>query len=666
MLLDLLKNIADQPDDADFHSLEQLLKHLRPMDENYPEESISRIDALTNLLASRADLLTGLQRHIDNLLLPRRHLYLYADTGILDNEGLVTGIWRRINERLLPPVADDAYLDDAFSRLIRRGRDAAWIEAVPDECWVNLIRLLLNGKRRDEVSQHARLQQLDALRVLSHRVSAMGVEPELVRKHSALKDFESPFLALSAETERFVRHQREQLQGLREGGIDHLQMQVLMEQCHDMLRKIRRQTSRQGVSVSLTHLLVRLQQNLQRMALMLDFIADDAHLKPLLLVRLLKLMSHAERQRRSIRALFSRNTELLARNITEHASETGDHYVTTNHAGFFGMWRSAGKAGFIVAFMALIKILSARLALAPIAQAMLYSLNYSFGFMLIHALHGIIATKQPAMTASHIAASIEDVPDRKVERQLGKLTQLCVDVFRSQLIAIFGNVGIAFPVALLIGLAWQSGNDVGPVSAVKSLQLLHDLSPIDSLALFHAAIAGFFLFLSGIISGYYDNQAIYSRIPERVAALHLLRRLSAARRERIAAYLRHNLGALAGSFYFGIMLGSMGTIGEILGLPLDIRHIAFATANFAYALIGLDFQVSWQVWVISIFGIAAIGLTNLGVSFSLALMLALKSRGVQFRLWLPLLKLILQHLRKHPRDFFWPPSSIAVTPTDQR
>lgn len=656
MLIDTLEAIAVSPENDQFHLLERLLQSLRPIKGKAPETAITALQTLIQLLSHRSELLNGLQTYIDALLLPRRHLQLYADTGILANEGMAAGIWRRLNERLLPPLAHDEYLDDAFSRLIQRGRDANWIEAIPENEWAQLFALLLEAPRNTAVHQHARLQQLAALRVLAHRVSALGLESEFVRNYPAVEDFESPFLALSNETEHFVRHQREHMQGLREDCIDHLQMQVLMAQCHDTLRKVRRQASEQGVSISLTYLLVRLEQSLQRMTLMLSFIAGSKDLQPMLLARFLKTMSHAERQSRSIRALFSRNTELLARNITEHASETGDHYVTSNAAGFFNMWRSASKAGFIVALMALLKILSVRLALAPFGQAFIYSMNYSLGFMLIHLIHGTIATKQPAMTAAYIAASLEDIPDRTAERQLEKLALLCINVFRSQLVAIAGNIGIAFPVALLISMAWLWGNGSNPASPDKALHLLEELSPIDSLAIFHAAIAGFFLFLSGIISGYYDNQAIYSRTPERLAALGIFRRLSVVRRQRLAAYLRHNLGALAGNFYFGLMLGSMGTVGFILGLPLDIRHIAFASANFAYALVGLDFNIGWQVWLKSLIGIAAIGLTNLGVSFALALMLALKSRGVQFRLWLPLLKLILQHLRKHPRDFFWPPS----------
>lgn len=654
MLKDILDEIAAAPDSGQLKPLGRLLKQLRPIDRSRPETSEIQIEALMNRLAHSPEHLRGLRIYLAAMLSGRRQIHLYTDTGILSNEGLSSGIWRRINERLLPRIPDDDYLDEAFSRLIRRGKDAEWIEAVSDETWARLFAMLLPAEEDGDSGSHVRLEQLNALRVLAHRVCAMGLEPELVRNYPEVEDYESPFMALSSETDRFVRHQHALLTGLRDDGIDHRQIEVLMEQCRDVLRKVRRLAARQGASVSLTYLLVRISQSLDRMALLLAFLDADREQLPALLTRFLKLMSRSEARSHSTRALVSRNTELLARNITEHASVTGDHYVTTTRAGFFGMWVSASKAGVIVAFMALIKILSARLALAPLGQAFIYSMNYSFGFMLIHLLHGTIATKQPAMTASHIAASIEDAGDRRPERHLGKLAQLCIDVFRSQLIAILGNVCLAFPVALLIGLGLHALGS-HPADADKANHLLHDLSPIHSLAIFHAAIAGVFLFLAGIISGYYDNKAIYSRIPERVAAHRLLRWLPDARRERLAGYLRRNLGALAGNFYFGIMLGSMGTIGFILGLPLDIRHITFAAANFAYALVALDFMISWQTWVITVLGVAAIGLTNLGVSFSLALMLALKSRGVRFRLWWPLLREILRQFRQRPRDFFWPP-----------
>jgi site-specific recombinase len=182
-----------------------------------------------------------------------------------------------------------------------------------------------------------------------------------------------------------------------------------------------------------------------------------------------------------------------------------------------------------------------------------------------------------------------------------------------------------------------------PCQPRQGCHLIHDLSPIESLAIFHAAIAGVCLFLSGLISGYYDNKCLYNRIPERLQQRPFLQRLLGHERlARFSTYIGNNLGALAGNFYFGIMLGSMGTIGFISGLPLDIRHITFSSAYFSFALVGSEHQLPLQSIAISLIGIALIGLTNLLVSFALALMVALKSRRVRYRQWWPLTVLIVQ------------------------
>ena len=57
------------------------------------------------------------------------------------------------------------------------------------------------------------------------------------------------------------------------------------------------------------------------------------------------------------------------------------------------MYKSAAGAGVIIAFMASLKVLMARVTMAPLMQAFSYSMNYSLGFMLIHAAL-TVATKQ--------------------------------------------------------------------------------------------------------------------------------------------------------------------------------------------------------------------------------------------------------------------------------
>jgi site-specific recombinase len=71
--------------------------------------------------------------------------------------------------------------------------------------------------------------------------------------------------------------------------------------------------------------------------------------------------------------------------------------------------------------------------------------------------------------------------------------------------------------------------------------------------------------------------------------------------------------------------------------------------------------VTWQLVSISVLGILSIGAVNLLVSFSLALMVALRSRQVHFNHRTLLLKTLAKRFWKSPVDFFIAPKdSIAA------
>jgi site-specific recombinase len=177
------------------------------------------------------------------------------------------------------------------------------------------------------------------------------------------------------------------------------------------------------------------------------------------------------------------------------------------------------------------------------------------------------------------------------------------------------------------------------------------------MTLVYAAIAGVCLFLAGQIAGYYDNLCVYNRIPERLQQLSRLRRLlGEARLARVAAYVENNLGALAGNFFFGLLLGGMAAIGVLFGLPVDIRHITFSGAYWGFSLVALDFHLTWQVALTAFVGVLLIGFVNLAVSFTLALTVALKARQVTFQQGGRQLALkVLRRLCQSPREFFLPP-----------
>ena len=652
--------------DANADPVEQfiaLIDALRPRDAGDHALANARFTQLCEAMESDDTRRIALRTRLIALFAGRRQASFFADSGILPNTGFFSELWRRIVQRVLPAITDKAYLKDCVSLIFHRRDDYEWLGSISLELKLRFWQSL----RMDEVREEQTLlesfsQMLDAADHLATRIGAMGLEPELVRLYPRMDERDSPFLALAVETHQLAAAYRSYLIGGASPVEDEQQLLVLVAQCNEVIVRVRARAATVGTSLSVTYLLRRLMQSLQRLELLVRILSTRHEVAQTsadelpLIERWVEFLGDAiegEARGRGIRTHISRTIGLLALRITDNASRTGEHYITSTRSEYFEMWRSAMGAGFIVAFMAVLKIYSASATLPPLGYALAYSLNYSSLFMLMHVLHLTLATKQPAMTASAIAGAISEIRGRM--KDLEKLATVVTDVIRSQIAAILGNVLVALPTAMLLGLLISRITGKPFIDAEKAQRLLHAISPFDSLALFYAAIAGVCLFLAGLISGYYDNLAAYERIRERVENIGWLKALMGEDRlHRFAAYLDDNLGALAGNFFFGIMLGTMGTIGFMTGLPLDVAHVTISSAYFGLALVALDFSVNPATIGNSLAGIALIGFVNLSVSFTLALWVAVRARGVNFSQAGGLIAILFGRLRANWKQFVWP------------
>lgn len=649
----------EQPGHASVKTLVELIARLRPKDAYDKVEIHERLDELIELLISQPAHATTLHDYIMATLANYRQISLYADSTLLGNEGFFSELTRRIGNHFLPPLRDNSQLNDLFRQVFCHRYDPIWLDHIELPSWQQLMTLMTLSYGRVELRIQAREQVLNAMMVISYRITALSLDPEFAHAYPDLNEYESPFLIQNREILDFIQKYREYTsqENLRWPPIlpDEKQALVMLDQCSDVLNRIKRSTRRNGVSLSLTNILLKMDQCLTRIELLFYLLLDHPEQVQDSLIALLRQLSKAQLDATSIRGLVSANTELLARQVTENASRTGGHYVSTNKQGFIEMYRSAAGAGLIIATMATLKVLANRLTLAPLSQAFIFSMNYSLGFILIHVLHFTVATKQPAMTAAALAATVQQNIGNRAA-QMAELAALTVNIMRTQFIAIVGNISIAMPTAFVITLLWKLSSGQPLLTPQKAELLLHSINPFTSLAIPHAAIAGVCLFLSGLIAGYYDNLAVYRKIGPRLRQHPRLKQwLGRERLNRVAGYVERNLGALAGNFWFGIMLGSVGTIGFILGLPIDIRHIAFASANFIQGLLCLNSAPDIGLVVVSFLGVMLIGLTNLLVSFGLALFVALRARQVRYEQWRPLMRLLLTHFMTRPSDFFWPP-----------
>jgi site-specific recombinase len=649
-----------------------LVDAIRPDEPRNPEMAETAFATLRDIAVSTAAHRATLRRHLQQLFFETYQVSLYTDAGILANTGFFTTLWRRAMRRMLPEVPDAMRLQDCFDCIFQHCDDPIWLAAGPLEVKLALWDALFSDEMtvasdatiEDRWQLHTEAQLLEAMQVLAMRIGAMGLEPELARVHPRIIEFESPFVYLGAEVLHFTESWRARHADPASEHEDELHMMVLFDQCSDVMMRARRTAASDGTSLSLTFLLVRMEQSLKRLVQLTGVLCarfqPDARLAAVdRWVRLTHDLVHGESRRNSLRDPFRRLTSLLALRMTEHARQTGEHYITTDRPEYFEMWRSAAGGGFIVAFMALIKILLAKLVVAPLAHVIVHSLNYSLGFVLIQILNFTLATKQPAMTAATIAASIDDSAGKT--RDLHRLADLVTATVRSQLAAIAGNVAIAIPTALALALTYHGFTGHHAIDLAKAQLTLHDLSPTASLAIPYAAITGILLFLAGLMSGYFDNKSAYDRIPQRIAHLDWLRRLLGPQRtDRFADYLGRNLGGLAGNVLLGIMLATLAPIGILLGLPLDVRHVTLSSANLAFALAALDFRVDALTLLEALAGITLIGVINLSVSFTLALWVALKARGTDFAGSRGLAPLLLARMRTAPALFFVPPPAKAT------
>ncbi|UCV04273.1 site-specific recombinase [Dechloromonas denitrificans] len=639
--------------------IRHLISVLRPQNRR-DDESAGRYQRMLSELEVDGELRRAFRAHIVHFIAARRLMTFFTDSGILPGTGFFSEWWRILGNRLLPEALDERQLKDCLHVIFDRPTDWRWLERIPDGASQRFWALIAPAEELRSLDWRAiEEQMLDAVLLLAHRVSGLGIEGELMRASPDFDDHTPRFIALSAEALDFVNAFRAAQSDPAQTADDGSQLLVIAAQCQDTLQRIRKRALSIGTSLHLSYILTRSEQSLLRLHELVAILTGGGHAEAIeASAGFARAAFLAENRRNSLGFYMTQLSRLLAVRVTENAARSGEHYICETTADYRQMWRSAAGAGVLIGGMALLKIFTADLHAPLFVEAFLFSMIYGLGFVLIFLLGMTVATKQPAMTAQTLAGLLGDLkPTRAAD--LERLVDVVAAVSRSQLAAIAGNVMVALPVAIAIGFGLSHWLGGPVISTDKGAHLIADLDPL-SWALPHAAIAGFYLFLSGLITGYFDNKAAYANIGQRIGRLPGLRRLFGDERAgRFGNYIQERLGGLMGNFLFGCMLGSTGVIGTILGLPLDIRHIAFSSANLGYALIGFQFALPVQAVLWAAFGVAAIGFTNLAVSFWLALRTALGARRIQFEHWGPLFSAIWLRLRQQPRSFLLPPKPSA-------
>ena len=639
------------PGNLSLNYLIGLINKVRPDNSKDIPQATLRFKAMLYQMTQDRSSLFSLRKALLSQFLKTNIVNALTESGITSNRGFGQEITGKILHKILPELQTPDNFLYVINKIFYKKTDHVWVEGLENDLWIQFFEVL---GIQINMTEPALIKQLESsLQILSYRITVLGLEKDITQRCENVTNAGYAFLEQNRLVNNFLLHAQ------NSGNQQLLLTNIteILDLCNQHIQKVKDQRHVYGTSLAQTYIITRLQQQIDRLFIILDVLDGDNSFNTQRFVDYFKMVVHNENKKNSIREFLSENTGYLAYQIAEHGGRTGEKFITTTRKEFFQMFRSAMGGGFIISFIGIIKNLLGKVPMAPFWHGFLNSTNYSLGFILIQDTGSTLATKQPAYTANNVASSF-DVQKVGEQPDLRNLAITVGKVSRTQLASFTGNLIIVFPLTYLLAWAFFAATGVKIASGEAAHKLLLGQQPFHSFAWLYACFTGFFLFASGIIAGYVENYVVYGKISERLRNLSSFKnRFTEKRRYKIIHYIENNLGSLVGNISLGFFLGMASFIGDTFGIPFDIRHITIAAANAAIGFFGIDHLISpAELWY-TIFGVFGIGFLNFGVSFGLAFIVAVKSRGIHLKDYPQFLNILWKYFKKYPRDFVKAPQN---------
>jgi site-specific recombinase len=631
--------------------LVEIVKKIRPKHFAETEEAELRFKALLFQLQEDKSLLFALRKTLLTLFLNTNLNNALTESGVVSSRGFVQELIGKLKHKLLPALQVPGDFLYIISHVFYQKKDYVWVQGIDKSLWRTFFELLGIQVNLTDISLTRQLNQ--ALQILSHRVTVLGMEKDITARFDNLNSAIHPFLEqnrlVGIYLERFTSSTQEE---------KHLLLQNIEENlynCRQNNKWVSDQRVQYGTSLAQTFIMVRIEQQIERMLIILDALDANDEFNTDRFIEYFITIVKNENRKNSVREFLSENLAMLAYQIAEHKGKRGEAYISDTSADYKKLFYSAMNGGLIVSFVAMVKNLLSLLPLPIFWQGIAYGSNYAAGFVLMDQTGGTLATKQPAYTASAVAGSL-DTQKWGGRPDLKNLAITVAKVSRSQIASFAGNLVVVFPLTYALAWLFHYSFGVKLMEGVKAERLLADQHPFSSPALLFACFTGVFLFLSGLIAGYIENHVVYGRIADRLISHPVFTNtMSAKRLNRLVKLVDKSSGALAGSIVLGFLLGCAGPLGKFLGIPFDIRHITISAGNTAIGFYGLDHAVPLKYLLTVVCGVLMIGFLNFFVSFSLAFYVAIRSRGIQLKDYKEFIGILGRYFRKYPRDFLLPP-----------
>ncbi len=552
-------------------------------------------------------------------------------SGLHQKPGVISEFLQRVSFYVMPHLPDEKNLAQFIENVFKDEKDALSILKIDSVNFEKLVQIFSNGKKTE--FSHWKVNLTEAMKYLSLQIAALGQSRSLRKLIFFQSLGENPFYKLNLVVVNLVDSKNQSLD----------EAYQWIKECRFSIDEVYAHMDDHGVSVDMVYQLERIRFLLRRLNILLKFFKTEGLKNNEIQEVVVQIITDTVRAK-SLGALIDDNTSLISKKIVENSAETGEHYIVHNRAESVSLFKSALGGGSVTAITVLLKFIISGLPGSPFFVGIVSSLNFTISFLFLQAQKFTLATKQPAMTAAYISQKLDP---KSFPMDLEPAVAEIIRVIRSQIISVLGNAISVVPSVLFIcfGYFWLSGGHF--LSQQKAMSTLSSFS-IFGPTPFYAAFTGVLLFISSLCSGWFYHWVRYREIPQAMAKnKKLIKWLGSERARLLAIKFKRSSAGIAANVSLGFLLGLTPLFAAFFGFPLDVRHVTLSLGSVTAAVSTLGTGILTQgIFIQAILGVVMMAILNILVSFTLALLVALRAKKISLKTSFQLLKSLFNDLRK--------------------
>lgn len=308
-----------------------IVEKIRPDNPHDFEQAELRFKALLYQLVQDKSYLFSLRKALLSQFLKANIVIALTENGILSNRGFIQELTGKLKHKLLPESQTPDNFLFVINKVFYRDKDYLWVEGIDKDLWGQFFEIL---GIQINLTEPALIKQFhQAFQLLSYRVASLGVEKEITHRFDNFEDAVYPFL----EQGKLIN---EYLQLSITGGNPENKEKLLiaidesLHNCNQSIQWIKEQRSIYGISLSQTYILTRLQQQIDRLFIILDILDTDNDFNTLRFVEYFTKLVHNEKTKNSVREFLGEHTSYLAYQIAEHGGRTGRNILPPQQGSF--------------------------------------------------------------------------------------------------------------------------------------------------------------------------------------------------------------------------------------------------------------------------------------------------------------------------------------------